>query len=88
MSVSAGNYKVFNDKGEEEWKIRGKNNFREYMKEHPDFFESLCVRLNSGGSKVQTMTEEEVAAAEKEQEEEAKAAAEVSEKKTKGKKSK
>ena len=88
LSVSAGNYKVFNDKGEEEWKIRGKNNFRDYMKEHPDFFESLCARLNSGGSKVQTMTEEEVAAAEKEQEEEAKAAAEVSDKKTKGKKSK
>lgn len=69
ISYNAGNFKFYDVNGDElkEPKIRGRSKFCDYMKEHPDFFQSLLERLGNKGSTIQSMSEEDIAEAEKEE---------------------
>ena len=60
LDVKSGVYRVFDEDGNEVWKIRGKGNYRTYMLDNPEFFKGLVDRLENGGSTIKNMTSEEI----------------------------
>jgi len=69
MENNKGNIKIFDTNGDEIWSTRGKNNYREYMINNPEFFKSLVERLENGGSTVKSMSDKEIDEAKKLEEE-------------------
>lgn len=67
LSVNHGNYVVFDTEGNEIFKVRGKGNYRQHMKDNPDFFKELVDRLNGNDSSVKNMTVDEIDEAKKEE---------------------
>lgn len=67
LSVNHGSYTVFDEEGNELQKIRGKNNYRNFMKENPELFNKLVSRLDGKDSTIKNMTVEEIEQAKQEE---------------------